>query len=72
MAYRGCDTLRACIVESHHATVRERQLQLTLTLLARHPTRHRTVNLVGQPVLASHSLKLQHVLQVFRQLLAER
>ena len=71
VTYRCCDTLCSCIVKSHNATVRQRQLQFALTLLACYATRHRTVNLVGEPVLTSHSLKLQYLLQVLCQLRVE-
>ena len=67
MSERGSNTLCASIVESHNATIREWQLQFTLTLLACYAASHRTVHLIGEPVLTSHSLQLQHLLQVFCQ-----
>ena len=54
----------ATIVESHHTTVAQRELDFTLTLLAGNLTRHRTVDLVGQPVFAGHGLELQHPLEI--------
>ena len=60
----GGYALLATIIQSHHTAVAQRQLNLALTLLAGNLTRHGTVDLVGQPVLASHSLQLQHVLQI--------
>ena len=60
MTESRCDTFLTTIVKGNHTTVRERQLQFALTLLACHLARHRTVNLVGQPVLTSHSFKLKH------------
>ena len=71
MSERSGNTLGACIVESHNAAVRERQLQFTLTLLTCYAASHRTVHLVGEPVLTSHSLQLQHLLQVFCQFCIE-
>ncbi len=62
MSQGCCDTLLATIVEGYDTTVAQWQLDLTLTLLACNLTCHRTVNLVGQPVLTSHSLKLKHSL----------
>ena len=54
----------ATIVECHHTTVAQRELDFTLTLLAGNLTRHRTVDLVGQPVFAGHGLELQHPLEI--------
>ena len=58
------DTLLATVVECYDTTVREWQLNLTLTLLAGNLTCYGTVYLVGQPVLTSHSLHLENTLQV--------
>ena len=65
MAQCSGDALLATVVESHHTTVRQWQLYLTLRLLAGYLARHRAVNLVGQPVLAGHSFELQHAVEVF-------
>ena len=65
MTKSGSDTLLSTIVESHNATVRQRQLNLTLALLTCNLTRYRTVYLVGQPILTCHSLKLQYAAYVF-------
>ena len=64
MANSSGNTFLATIIECYHTAVAQRQLNLTLTLLAGNLTRHRTVHLVGQPVLTSHSFQLQHVLQI--------
>ena len=53
------------IVEGGHAAVAQRQLELTYALLTGYAARHGTVDLVRQPVLAGHSLQLEHTLQVF-------
>ena len=63
MAESRGNALHATIVESHHATVRERQLQFALALLTCHLARHRTVHLVRQPVFAGHSLKAENPLK---------
>ena len=68
MAYRCSDTLCSSVVESYGTTVREWQLQFALALLACHTACHRTVNLVCEPILTCHRLKLKHVLQVICQL----
>ena len=65
MAQCSGDALLATVVESHHTTVRQWQLYLALCLLAGHLARHRAVDLVGQPVLAGHSLELQDAVEVF-------
>ena len=65
MSQCRCNTLAATIVERYHTTVGERQLNLTLALLACNLTCHRTVYLVREPVLTSHGLQLQHTLQIF-------
>ena len=64
MAEGGGYTGVSAEVEGHHTTVAQRQLHLSLCLLAGNLTRHRTVDLVSEPVLTSHSLKLQHVIEV--------
>ena len=51
------NTFLSFVVEGYDAAVRERQLQLALTLLTRHLTRHRTIDFVCQPVLASHGFQ---------------
>ena len=58
-------TLLATIVEGYDTTVAEWQLYASLALLACYLSRNRTVNLVCQPVLASHGFKLQHAVKVF-------
>ena len=58
------NTFLTTIIQSYHTAVAQRQLNLTLTLLAGNLTCHRTVHLVGQPVLTSHSFQLQHILQI--------
>ena len=65
MTKGGGDTGAASVVEGHHAAVGQWQLHLAYALLAGHLTRHGAVYLVGQPVLAGHSLELQHILHVF-------
>ena len=64
MTEGGGDTRLAAIVEGHHATVGQRQLDDALRLLARNLTRHRAVDLVGQPILAGHGLELQHAADI--------
>ena len=64
MTKGGGDTLLSTIVEGHNTTVAQWQLNLSLTLLTGNLTSHRTVYLVCQPVLTSHSLKLEHALEV--------
>ncbi len=65
MTQGGGDTLLATIVEGDDTTVAQRQLDLTLTLLTGNLTRHRAVDLIRQPVLTSHSLQLEHAVEVF-------
>ena len=64
MSQRCGNTFLTTIVESYHTTVGKGKLDLTLTLLTGNLSRHRTVNLVGEPVLAGHSLQLQHPLKI--------
>ena len=59
------------IVERYGSAVRERQLQLALALLACDTSCHTAVHLVCQPVLACHSLKLQHITEILCQALVE-
>ena len=62
---QGCyDTLLATVVKCYDTTVRKWQLNLTLSLLTGNLTCYGTVNLVGQPILTSHSLHLENTLQV--------
>ncbi len=61
MTERRGDTFASAIVECHHTTVAQRQLYASLTLLTCNLSRHRAVNLVGEPVLAGHGLKLEDV-----------
>ena len=65
MANGGGNTLTTTIVEGYNTTVAQWQLNFALTLLTCNFTRHATVNLIGQPVFTSHSLQLEHALQVF-------
>ena len=67
MTDRRSDTRLSAIVESHGTQVAQRQLQFALALLACHLARYRTVHLVGQPVLASYRLQLEHILQIMVQ-----
>ena len=60
----GGDTFLATIIEGHDTTVGQRQLYLSLTLLAGNLACHRAVDFVGQPVFTSHSLQLQHALEI--------
>ena len=68
MTDRGSDTLASAIVKRYGSQVAQWQLQFALALLAGHTTRHTTVHLVGQPVLASHGLQLEHALDIFVEL----
>ena len=54
-------SMSATIIKSHHSAVRERELQLSLTLLACHLSCDRTVHLVGEPVLARYSFQSEHL-----------
>ena len=65
MTQSGGNTFHTTIVESHHTTVAQRQLNLTLTLLTGNLTCHTAVYLISQPVLTSHSLQLEYTLEVF-------
>ncbi len=53
-------TFLSAVVESHHAAVGKRKLQLSLALLASHLSGYAAVHLVGEPVLAGHGLQLEH------------
>ena len=64
MTYGSGDAAFAVIVESRHAAIAERQLKLANTLLTGYAACYRAVNLVGEPVFAGNSLKLQHIAQV--------
>ena len=65
MSQCGGDAFPSLVVESHHAAVGERQLQLSLALLACDFARHGAVDLVGEPVLARDGFKLQDSFDVF-------
>ena len=65
MSKSGSDTLLATVVESYNTTVGKWQLNLALALLACNLASNRTVNLIGQPVLTCHSLKLQNAAYIF-------
>ena len=67
MSDRSCDTGFAPIVQGNGTEVAQRQLQLTLALLAGNTARYRTVHLVGQPVLAGYSFQLQDIFQIVMQ-----
>ena len=69
MSQSRSDTFATAIVQRHHATIAQRQLYLSLTLLAGNLSRYRAVHFVRQPVLTSHSLQLQHVREIVVQLL---
>ena len=69
MAYGGCYASASAIVECHHATVAQWQLNFALCLLASHLTRYRTVCFVGEPVFTSHGFELQNALNVRRKCL---
>ena len=64
MADGGGDACLATVVEGYDATIGKRQLQHALALLASHLARHRTVHLVGQPVLAGNRLEAKHVIDI--------
>ena len=64
------NTFLSTVVEGYHATIRQRQLDFALTLLTRNLTRHRAVNLIGEPVLAGHSLQLKNALKILIKLFA--
>ena len=64
MTQRCGDTLLATIVESYHTAVAQWQLYAALTLLAGNLTCYRAVNLIGQPVLTSYCLKLEHTANI--------
>ena len=55
------------IIQCHHGNIAQRQMQSPHALLPSHFPRHRTVHLVGQPILASHRLNLQDLFQIFLQ-----
>ena len=69
MAQGRGNAFLATVVERHDAAVAQRQLHLPLCLLAGHLARHRAVHLVGEPVLTGHCFQLQHVVEVFVQML---
>ena len=64
MTDRGSDTGTTTEVDGHSTAVAQRQLDLTLTLLASYTARDGTVDLVRQPVLTSDPLLLQHLIEV--------
>ena len=49
--------------------VAQRELNLSLTLLARHTPCYGAVYLVCQPVLAGYGFEREHVAEIFRQVL---
>ena len=65
MTYGSCYAFVAPVIYGYHSAVAERKLQFALTLLACHLSGDGTVYLVGQPILAGHSLQAQHFLQIF-------
>ena len=64
MTDSGSHTLGATIVECYNTAVTERQLKFTLTLLTGNLTRYRAVHLIGEPVLTSYRLELEHLLYI--------
>ncbi len=54
----------ATVVKCHDSAVAQRQLNLSLTLLTCYFARHRTVNLVGQPVFAGYGFKRENIAQI--------
>ena len=68
MSDRSGDTCLSAIVESHGTTVRERELKHALTLLTSHLTCHRTIDLIGQPVLTSHAFEAEYIINICLQL----
>ena len=65
MSKSSSDTLLATVVESYNTTVGKWQLYLALALLACYLTSYRAVNLICQPILTCHSLKLQYTTYIF-------
>ena len=64
MSQGSGNALHSTVIQSHSTTVAQRQLQLTLTLLAGHAAAYTAVNLVGKPVLAAYSLKVEDILEM--------
>ena len=52
-------------IQSHDATVVQRKLQRSGTLLFGDQASYATIYLVGQPILAGHGFQLQNLMQVF-------
>ena len=69
MADGSGDTGVARIVERDHTAVAQRELNLSLALLARHTPCYGAVYLVCQPVLAGHGFEREHVAEILRQVL---
>ena len=67
MPERRSDTALPLVIERHDGTVIQRQLDAASRLLLRHAARHRTVDLVGQPVLGGHRFELQYIFDVMYQ-----
>ena len=66
MSDGGSYARTSAIVECHHATVAQWQLNFALCLLASHLTRYRTVCFVGEPIFTSHGFELQNAFNVRR------
>ena len=61
----GCShAVASAIVECHHATVGQRQLQFAHALLLGHPAGHTAVHLVRKPVFAGNGFQLEHAAEV--------
>ena len=69
MSECGCNTLLSTVIQSHHTTVAQRQLQFALALLAGHLAGYGTVHLVGEPILTSDSLQLQDTSHLLAQVI---
>ena len=61
------DTGFSAIVQSHHATVGEGELEFALALLLCHLTGYGAVHFVGEPIFTSHGFELEHILEIFIQ-----
>ena len=64
MAQCGSNTRFALIINSYGSVVIQRYLHLACGLLHGDLTRYRAIDLVGQPILTSDALDLEHLLDV--------